>query len=319
MNHALQLGFKTFVNLSSFGVGPRSLGIGRLAPLRGKVMESKRRSFSNSFSVTNQNIDKKLKGLIDNDSPISDKPFLKDIIDDPSKIEAMTVQQLRTALRTAGIPVKGLKRDLVSALQCYLAKEIDGESSILADKQDPSNSDESISMRVEAKNIEDQVQDVNSISKVCRVQRSRTTVKQLQIKGETVEVDAKIVTIEQNLSVKTDRAAGRKPSQTKRKVSSDVDRKDVSAENGDTLPVNQNEPWTIFAHKKPQKGWIAYNPRTMRRPPPTGNTKFVKVLSWNVNGLRALLKLEGFSALELAKRENLDVLCLQETKLQASK
>ncbi|KAJ4728663.1 DNA-(apurinic or apyrimidinic site) lyase [Melia azedarach] len=39
-------------------------------------------------------------------------------------------------------------------------------------------------------------------------------------------------------------------------------------------------------------------------------------MSWNVNGLRALLKLEGFSALQLAQKENFDVLCLQETKLQ---
>ena len=97
-----------------------------------------------------------------------------------------------------------------------------------------------------------------------------------------------------------------------------VNSKDVGAVNGSALTANQSEPWTIFAHKKPQKGWIAYNPKTMRPPPPTGSTKFVKVLSWNVNGLRALLKLEGFSALQLAKRENFDILCLQETKLQAS-
>ncbi|XP_022743632.1 DNA-(apurinic or apyrimidinic site) lyase, chloroplastic isoform X2 [Durio zibethinus] len=316
MNQALQLGFRTFINLSSFAAGPRNFGIGRLAPLRGKGMGSKRRSFSNSSSVADQNIDKKLKGVIDNDNPISDKPFLKDIMDDPSKIEAMTVQQLRTALRTAGIPIKGLKRDLVSALQSYLAKEIDGESSLLTDKQDPFNSDDSISLRVEERAIEDQVQDVNTTPEVCRVQRSTRTVKQLQIKGETVEVDAKIVSIEQKLSVKTDRAAGRKPSQTKRKVSSDLYSNNVRAENRVTPPVNQNEPWTIIAHKKPQKGWIAYNPRTMRRPPSMGNTKVVKVLSWNVNGLRALLKVEGFPALELAKRENFDVLCLQETKLQ---
>lgn len=79
----------------------------------------------------------------------------------------------------------------------------------------------------------------------------------------------------------------------------------------------EKEPWTRFAHKKPQKGWVAYNPKTMR-PPLTRDTNVVKLMSWNVNGLRALLKLEGFSALELAQREDFDVLCLQETKLQAS-
>ncbi|XVE95869.1 hypothetical protein REPUB_Repub02eG0171500 [Reevesia pubescens] len=311
MNRALELGFKTFIDLSSFTAAPRSLGIGRLVPFGVKVMGSKRKSTSNSSSISDQSIDKKLKGLIDNYNPITDRPLLKDIKDDPGKIEAMTVQQLRTVLRSAGVPDKGSKSDLVSALQIYLAKEIDGESSHLADEQDPCKSDEGKSRRMETRSLEDQVQDGNTI-KVSRVQRSRRMVKELQSKGETFEVDTKIVTIEQKLSVKTDRS-GRKPSQTKRKVSSDVD---VNAENGVTLPMNQSEPWTIFAHKKPQKGWIAYNPRTMRPSPPTGNTKFVKVLSWNVNGLRALLKVEGFSALQLAKRENFDVLCLQETKLQ---
>ncbi|KAB2037585.1 hypothetical protein ES319_D03G084800v1 [Gossypium barbadense] len=317
MNQALQLGFRTFINLSSFPVDPRKLGIGRLTPLRGKVMGSKRRSFSNSSSIADQNIDKKLREAIDNDNnTISDNPLLQDIKDDPSKIEAMTIQQLRTALRTAGIPPKGLKRKLVSALQSYLAKEIDGagESSLLADKQDPSsNSDKRISMMMETKSVEDQVQDANSFSKVSKVQQSRRTVKQLQIKGKTVDVNAKMVATEQKKSAC---ASGRMTSLTKKKASSDVDSKYVSAKNRDTLPVNLSEPWTILAHKKPQKGWIAYNPRTMRRSLPTENTKFVKILSWNVNGLRALLKLEGFSAMELAKQENFDVLCLQETKLQ---
>ncbi|KAK9042690.1 hypothetical protein V6N11_017755 [Hibiscus sabdariffa] len=266
MNQALQLGFRTIINLSSFAEFPRNLGIGRLAPLRGKVMGSKGRSISNSSSIAGQNFDRKLKETVDNDNPISNSPLLKDIKDDPGKIEAMTVQQLRTALRTAGISSKGLKRELVCALQSYLAEEMDGESSLLAEKLDPSDSDKKISMMMETKSVEDQVQ-------------------------------------------------GRKTSLTKRKRPIEVDCKAVSAENGVT-PVNQSEPWTILAHKKPQKEWIAYNPRTMRRTPPTVNTNFVKILSWNVNGLRALLKLEGFSALELAKRENFDILCLQETKLQ---
>lgn len=105
-----------------------------------------------------------------------------------------------------------------------------------------------------------------------------------------------------------------KPSREKRKVSDIVS--DVSQVDGVTTPIILTEPWTVLAHKKPQKGWIAYNPSTMRPPPLTRDTKFVKLLSWNVNGLRALLKLEGFSALQLAQREDFDVLCLQETKLQ---
>lgn len=80
---------------------------------------------------------------------------------------------------------------------------------------------------------------------------------------------------------------------------------------------NLNEPWAVLAHKKPQAGWVVYNPKIMRPPPLQDATKKMKIMSWNVNGLRALLKLESFSALELAQKEDFDVLCLQETKLQA--
>lgn len=108
---------------------------------------------------------------------------------------------------------------------------------------------------------------------------------------------------------------GGKLSQTKRQVSSEIVTEVVHANEG-VIPVIQTEPWTVLAHKKPQKGWIPYNPRTMRPPPLNGDTKTIKLMSWNVNGLRALLKLEGFSALQLSQREDFDVLCLQETKLQ---
>lgn len=106
-----------------------------------------------------------------------------------------------------------------------------------------------------------------------------------------------------------------KPSRAKRRVSSDIVRVVSQSDEISTTTI-PTEPWTVLAHKKPQKDWIAYNPKTMRPQPLTRDTKFVKLLSWNVNGLRALLKLEGFSALELAQREDFDVLCLQETKLQ---
>ena len=55
----------------------------------------------------------------------------------------------------------------------------------------------------------------------------------------------------------------------------------------------------------------------MRPPPLTKDTRALKILSWNVNGLKALLKSRGFSVQQLAEREDFDVLCLQETKMQA--
>jgi exodeoxyribonuclease-3 len=114
-------------------------------------------------------------------------------------------------------------------------------------------------------------------------------MKQSPVEDEIVKVDTEIVTTKRKLSIKTD----------------------------DLVTLPQAEPWTVLSHKKPQKGWIPYNPRTMR-PAPLTDGNSVKLMSWNVNGLRALLKFEGFSALKLAQRENFDVLCLQETKLQAS-
>ncbi|KAL0656699.1 hypothetical protein Bca4012_077283 [Brassica carinata] len=67
---------------------------------------------------------------------------------------------------------------------------------------------------------------------------------------------------------------------------------------------------------KPQEDWKAYNPMTMRPPPLPEGTMSIKIMTWNVNGLRALLKLESFSPLQLAQRENFDVLCFQEAKIQ---
>jgi len=82
-------------------------------------------------------------------------------------------------------------------------------------------------------------------------------------------------------------------------------------------PNDNSEPWTVLVHKKPQAGWIPYNPKTMRPPPLSKATRALKILSWNVNGLKALLKSRGFSVQQLAEREDFDVLCLQETKMQA--
>lgn len=63
-------------------------------------------------------------------------------------------------------------------------------------------------------------------------------------------------------------------------------------------------------------GWVAYNPKIMRSPTLASDVKSFKVMSWNVNGLRALLKCGPSPALQLAQREDFDVLCLQETKIQ---
>ncbi|KAE8813589.1 DNA-(apurinic or apyrimidinic site) lyase, chloroplastic-like [Hordeum vulgare] len=79
--------------------------------------------------------------------------------------------------------------------------------------------------------------------------------------------------------------------------------------------TSRQEPWTRLSHSKKLPGWVAYNPKTMRPPPLSGDTKQMKILSWNVNGLSNIVQSGGFST-ALAQRENFDVLCLQETHLK---
>lgn len=121
-----------------------------------------------------------------------------------------------------------------------------------------------------------------------------------------------------HLQSETDKGSAQK----KRKVMKSVNNseiKDGVAAGEDELKFNFEEPWTMLVHKKVQVGWVAYNPSTMRPKPPLEFTNIVRLISWNVNGLRALLKRkEENKFLQLAERENFDILCLQETKLQVS-
>ncbi|XP_022153965.1 DNA-(apurinic or apyrimidinic site) lyase, chloroplastic isoform X3 [Momordica charantia] len=271
----LQLGFRSFLNPSSVAVNLCRWRVATLVTFRTNSMASNR----SSVSLSTQNGKRKDRNsdeivVEENDSKVDIQSFK----DDPSRIEAMTVQELRMTLRSVGILAKGRKHELVTALQGF----------------------------VEKKTI---VEDFG-------VQQTKRNSNVSPSEGETVKVETKTLTSKE--SVKSDEvsscATNSEPSRTKRKVSSEVVSRTVK--HGDGVEVMQNEPWTVLAHKKPQKGWIPYNPRTMRPSPLSKDTKSLKILSWNVNGLRALLKLGGFSALGLAEREAFDILCLQETKLQ---
>ncbi|XP_015898096.2 DNA-(apurinic or apyrimidinic site) endonuclease, chloroplastic isoform X2 [Ziziphus jujuba] len=321
---SFQLGFKAFTKV----VAPGSFRIAALVSLRvsKSAMGSRRPISSSSRPILAISEDKKkdkpLKGLMAT-NPNLEKPVIKEhraesssdefesFKDDPSSIEKMTVQELRTTLRRVGVPAKGSKRDLVSALKVYAAKKINGEHCQMTEDKILSISAESLSEDREDENLydEDGVKNVSAFSEVHGIQRSKRRLKQSG-------VEYKVVTTRQKLSAKTDEVSGGKLSRTKRKVSSESATVGVKTDEEVNTPTMESEPWTVLAHKKPQKGWIPYNPKTMRPPPLNGDTKSVKLMSWNVNGLRALLKLEGFSALELAQREDFDVLCLQETKLQ---
>mmetsp|Transcript_26344 Transcript_26344/g.74058 ORF Transcript_26344/g.74058 Transcript_26344/m.74058 type:complete len:119 (+) Transcript_26344:425-781(+) len=56
--------------------------------------------------------------------------------------------------------------------------------------------------------------------------------------------------------------------------------------------------------------------QNMRMLPLTGSSGGVTVLTWNVAGLRALVRKDPDALANLLRSEKPDVLCLQETKLQ---
>ncbi|KAL5546439.1 hypothetical protein UlMin_006126 [Ulmus minor] len=292
---ALQLGFKNFLKVSRW-----NLSVGAFVPSRVNVIAMRPNSkqpissLSKPFSMIDEEEknEKKVKALMgsksnhEENSEESCSVEIESFVENPSRIEKMTFQELRTTLRSIGLPAKGNKRDLVSSLKLFVEKKINGESSKVTEDKVLSIAAESVLVEREAEILcdEDQAQDVNSVSDVHELQRTKRRLKQATVEVKAVKAETNVVSKKQKIPQKLDWI--------------------------------QTEPWTRLAHQKPQKDWIPYNPRTMRSPTLSTDTKSVKVMSWNVNGLRALLKLEGFSALELAQREDFDILCLQETKLQ---
>ncbi|BFG37974.1 hypothetical protein CerSpe_242480 [Prunus speciosa] len=251
------------------------------------------------------------KAIVKEDGAESNVVEIESFKNDPARIEAMTVQQLRTTLRNAGVSAKGRKFELVAALKCFLEKKKDDEGSLVIEEQVASTCVENASEKTGAETLSDgdQVQNV-PVSEVGELQRYKRRLNHSSVKSETVIGYSKVATKKEKLSIEPEDLSGHKLSRTRKKTSSETISFDVKTDD------KVAEPWTVLAHKKPQKDWIPYNPRTMKLPPLARDTKFLKLMSWNVNGLRALLKLEGFSALQLAQREDFDVLCLQETKLQ---
>ncbi|CAF2299095.1 unnamed protein product [Brassica napus] len=213
-------------------------------------------------------------------------------------IEAMTVQELRATLRQAyepflklGLPVKGLKKELISTLQLHMDINNLPDESSGAEKMETTSStrSESVTIKRKISNLEESNDDdcISSEAYGNEKKVKQSTEKNLKVKVSSKEEEASLT------------------------ITSKVFKTDVMVSSS-----NQSEPWTVLAHKKPEKDWKAYNPKTMRAPSLPEGTKSVKIMTWNVNGLRALLKLESFSALQLAQREDFDVLCLQETKIQ---
>ncbi|KAH1137639.1 hypothetical protein GYH30_027590 [Glycine max] len=319
MKHLLQF-VSTTSNLTSFAVFQKHLNAKTLVCPTVKAMGSKR-PFSNSSKPSSPFVEDKknvkLKGLeaslgskkliVEENDVNSYSIELERLRNDPTIVDTVTVQELRKTLKRFNVPAKGRKDDILSAWKSFVGSNMCELDSHAQEKKWPLISSENASVEVEAKKVldEDHIENVNENPEISELNQAKRRLKQSESERKTIKVTTK-----KKVSLKSDEDSDFKPSRAKRKVSSDVASIVVQSEEISTATI-QTEPWTVLAHKKPQKGWIAYNPRTMRPPPLAQDTKFVKLLSWNANGLRALLKLEGFSALQLAQREDFDVLCLQ--------
>ncbi|KAL7134211.1 hypothetical protein ABFS83_11G011700 [Erythranthe nasuta] len=263
-------------------------------------MSSKRLRFSSPASAT-ENSD---------EASIIKRGILED---DPAIIDKMTLQEIKTKLRSIGVPAKGAKPELVSALKCCIKSQIDGEGSSpllcqTISEQKPTIVRENSKRKAKRSSESDHVQIENDVSDVSVDKTTKRRVKQSSVSSVNIKSEQELVTE----STKTE---GEKSIQSRKRISSRISTAKTDTRVNADLPIV--EPWTVLAHKKPQKGWTAYNPKSMRRPPIAADTPHMKLMSWNVNGLRALLKLESSPAFfQLAQRESFDVLCLQETKLQ---
>ncbi|KAG2332287.1 hypothetical protein Bca52824_003467 [Brassica carinata] len=301
MNKVLQFGLHS----SKFLAVPlRSLRFGSsIVSVRVGATSFNKRFMSNAtspFSINNTK-GKEMKG--------SDRDEMGNIQDGQKEIEAMTVQELRATLRKHGLPVNGLKKELISSLRLHMDSNLQDESSSAEIKETTSSTlSESVTIKRKIRNKEESTED-DCISAEAYGERR---VKQSTEKKLKAKVSSKAISNEQKSLTKTGKQKLRlKEEEASLTISSKVLKTDEIISS-----LNQSEPWTLLAHKKPEEDWKAYNPKTMRPPPLPEGTKSMKIMTWNVNGLRALLKLESFSALQLAQRENFDVLCLQETKIQ---
>ncbi|TVU34809.1 hypothetical protein EJB05_16661 [Eragrostis curvula] len=245
-----------------------------------------RATYSRRAASKNSEVKKDEQSVIEKEDAAESELEIERFRSDPSQLQSMTVKELRDLTRRMGVSVKGNKKDLVSALMDSLGGEEngkEGKSSVEQLNTSPTTSKRKIGASVV---VEQKIESSEVISET-PTKKSRT--KQKSVKSTSLEENSVI-------DVKLSKTSVHKETLI---VKGAVSKTGLGLNDG-------TEPWTVLVHKKPQAEWIPYNPRTMRPPPLSKGTKAMKILSWNVNGLKALLKTRGFSVEELAKREDFD-------------
>ncbi|XP_073008628.1 DNA-(apurinic or apyrimidinic site) endonuclease, chloroplastic isoform X2 [Typha latifolia] len=307
-------------NVSIFWLQKRNLRAGGLVLMKSKGIRSEMR-YSSSSGAVSTSIDSKKDAKFSKGSEdvMENYAEIEDIRRDPDRLHKMTVKELRTLTRKVGVSAKGSKKDLVSALMRSSVKSDDGLLSMgetmLSSGTERTNPRNPPSKRkAKVATVDDNAHSSTTVAEVTSMQK-RSRRKKQSVESVSVESDSGTHVTLNDSSTKEEEIIDVRRGR-KWKEDSVIIQRNEGILDQVGLPMDHVEPWTIFAHKKPQAGWIPYNPKTMRPPPLSRDTKFVKLVSWNVNGLRALLRLKTFSALQLAQREDFDVLCLQETKIQ---
>ncbi|XP_051226322.1 DNA-(apurinic or apyrimidinic site) endonuclease, chloroplastic isoform X2 [Lolium perenne] len=252
------------------------------------MSEGIRATYSRRAASKNIEIKKDDETIMEKEDVTESTLEIERIRGDPSMLQSMTVKELRELTRRMGVSGKGNKKDLVSALLDSLGQEVtdkDGASKVekVGPSEVPSKRKGAASVVVE--------QNLETSEVISETPSKRSRTKQKSTKGTTPKENS-VTTV---------------------KLNKTSIQKETVVVHG---TVDDAEPWTLLVHKKPRPEWIPYNPKVMRPPPLGKDTRAVKILSWNVNGLRALMKSRGFSVHELAQREDFDILCLQETKMQ---
>ncbi|KAK6791257.1 hypothetical protein RDI58_010338 [Solanum bulbocastanum] len=321
MLQSLKFGLYNFITSNSVGVILRKPKFQLLVSVNLTIMGSKKRPFSTSSATAKSNEQMSVaaeKGVSKENGGKSGE-FL---VEDMETVEKMTVPQLRVKLRSLGIPSRGTKQELVASLKTFLDSKLADAGNGSAAQEDKISSEESLEVannpsKKKSRKVPSKNRDQGDVaSEVPTTRLTKKGVTEGQTKDTSFDIIVKQAEITQEMSIESKDITGKKNVRAKRKVSSVTASAHIGVSEAVDLSVNQDEPWTIFAHKKPKDGWIVYNPKTMRPPPLSKDTKHVKLLSWNVNGLRALLKLKNLCIQQLADREDFDVICLQETKLQ---
>ncbi|KAL1554670.1 hypothetical protein AAHA92_15209 [Salvia divinorum] len=230
--------------------------------------------------------------------------------DTPLVFEKMTLQQIKSSIGSNGAHGVGSKHEHV-VLRKTDAEDSPPQPNLASLEEKLEVAKRYPKRKAKAIPEDEPVASTPKASEVSGGRRSNRQVKQSP--KDSVDIRLSQSVTEQELVVESTELGGKKSTQVKKKVSSRITKANVA-----DYPC-VDEPWTVLTHKKPQKGWTGYNPKTMRPPPIAADTLHMKLLSWNVNGLRALLKMENFSALELSKREDFDekdVNAIRETLLQ---